>query len=58
MIEFYYVDRYGRELGSVMAFTFADAHRWLAMQDIEYHEVTKFRPRKRKSRDRRLQSAD
>lgn len=54
MIEFWYLDRQGRVLGSVMAHTFADAHKWLGYQQISYHEVTKFRPRVRKSRDRRL----
>ena len=54
MIEFYYVDREGRELGSVHAASFRDAHSWLGHQGISYHEVTKFKPRVRKSRDRRL----
>lgn len=57
MTEFFYVDREGVLLGSVMAFTFRDAHAWLAMQNIRYHEVTRFKPRKRKSRDRRFVSA-
>lgn len=54
MTEFFYLDRGGRLLGSVMAFTFRDAHVWLAMQGIRYDTVTKFKPRKRKARDRRL----
>jgi predicted alpha-1,6-mannanase (GH76 family) len=54
MTEYFYLDRDGRLLGSVNAFTFRDAHAWLAMQNIRYDTVTKFRPRKRKARDRRL----
>lgn len=53
MTEFYYLDSDGRLLGSIMAFTFRDAHAWLAMQGIRYHSVTKYPPRVRKSRDRR-----
>lgn len=47
MSEFYYLDRDGRLLGSVMACTFRDAHAWLGMQGIAYHTVTKFKPRAR-----------
>jgi hypothetical protein len=54
MTEFYYLDREGRLLGSLQAFTFRDAHAWLAMQGIPYHVVTKFRPKVRKGRERRL----
>lgn len=54
MTEFYYLDRKGRLLGSVMAITFRDAHAWLGIQGIEYHSVTRHRPRVRKSRDRRI----
>jgi len=57
MIEFFYVDSDGRLLGSVMAHNFSDAHRWLGHQGIRYHSVTKFRPRTRKGRDRRLTMA-
>ena len=54
MMEFYYMDRDGRLLGSLQAFTFRDAHAWLAMQGIVYHTVTKHKPRVRKGRERRL----
>ena len=54
MTEFFYLDRHGRLLGSLQAFNFRDAHAWLTRQGIEYHEVTKFRPRVRKARDRRI----
>lgn len=54
MIQFYYLDREGRELGSINAISFRDAHAWLGHQGIAYHEITKFKPRLRKSRDRRL----
>lgn len=57
MMEFFYLDREGRLLGSLQAFTFRDAHAWLAMQNITYHSVTKHRPRVRKARDRRLAMA-
>ncbi len=57
MTEFFYVDRHGQLLGSVMAFTFRDAHAWLAMEGVTYHEITKFPPRRRKGRARRLASA-
>lgn len=55
MIEFFYVDRYGRLLGSIHAHTFKDAHAWLGHQGIAYHEITKFRPRVRKRRERRIE---
>lgn len=54
MTEFFYLDADGRELGSIMAYTFKDAHAWLAMQGVSYHSLTKFRPRLRKGRSRRL----
>lgn len=57
MTEYYYLDSRGRLLGSLMAFTFRDAHAWLAKQGISYDTVTKFRPRVRKSRERRLREA-
>ncbi|MGZ2408625.1 hypothetical protein ACVIKO_005946 [Rhizobium ruizarguesonis] len=55
MTEFWYHDTAGRELGSVMAYSFSDAHAWLASQGIRYHSVTKFRPRARKGRERRIE---
>jgi len=54
MTEFFYLDADGRELGSIMAYTFKDAHAWLAMQGVSYHSLTKFRPRVRKARTRRI----
>jgi hypothetical protein len=54
MTEYFYLDAKGRMLGSLMAWNFRDAHAWLARQGISYHEVTKFKPRVRKGRDRRL----
>lgn len=47
MSEFYYLDRDGRLLGSVMAHTFRDAHAWLGMQGITYHTVTRYKPKVR-----------
>jgi hypothetical protein len=55
MTEFWYLDLSGRVLGSVQAFSFRDAHAWLTMQGVSYHTVTKFRPRQRKSRERRIE---
>lgn len=57
MMEIFYLDTEGRELGSIMAFTFRDAHAWLSHQGIYYDSLTKYKPRKRKSRDRRLMAA-
>ncbi|CDZ65544.1 Hypothetical protein NGAL_HAMBI2605_38170 [Neorhizobium galegae bv. orientalis] len=57
MTEYFYLDVHGRMLGSLQAWSFRDAHAWLARQGIVYHEITKFRPRTRKARDRRLTSA-
>ncbi|WP_164490739.1 hypothetical protein [Rhizobium sp. Leaf383] len=54
MTEFFYLDRHGRLMGSLMAFNFRDAHSWLTRQGVTYHEVTKFKPRVRKGRDRRV----
>ena len=50
MIEFFYLDREGRELGSIFAHTFKDAHAWLGHRGVSYHEITKFRPRPNKRR--------
>ncbi len=44
MKEFFYLDARGRLLGSVMAFTFRDAHAWLGEQCIRYTSVTQFKP--------------
>lgn len=55
MVTFYYLDRDGRELGSIDAFSFKDAHAWLAHIGASYHSVTKFRPRMKKRRDRRIE---
>lgn len=55
MMEFWYLDAASRVLGSVMAYTFSDAHKWLASQGIRYHSVTKFEPRARKGRERRIE---
>lgn len=57
MKEFFYIDRAGRLLGSVMACNFRDAHAWLGLQGIPYHSVSMHKPRTRKSRDRRLATA-
>lgn len=48
------LERAGSLLVSLMAFTFRDAHAWLGSMGISYHTVTKHKPRRRKSRDRRL----
>jgi hypothetical protein len=55
MTEFWYLDEEDRELGSIVAFSFRDAHAWLTFQGIHYSTVTKFRPRVRKGRSRRIE---
>ena len=54
MTEYWYLDVTGRVLGSLQAWTFRDAHAWLTRQGIAYHTVTKYQPRVRKSRERRV----
>jgi len=54
MTEFWYLDSAGQVLGSVMAFSFSDAHAWLAREGVTYKSVTKFKPRVRKGRERRI----
>lgn len=53
MIQFYYLDGEGREIGSVMAHSFSDVHAWLCLQGIRYASVTKYRPKVRKGKPRR-----
>lgn len=53
MKEFFYLDAHGRELGSLMAFSYRDTHSWLGREGVVYHSLTEFKPRKRRSRDRR-----
>ncbi len=55
MIEFFYLDRHGRLLGSLMAYTFSDAHAWLGRQGVVYAELTKFRPGRVRKRARATQ---
>jgi hypothetical protein len=55
MTEFWYLDSEGRMLGSLQAFSFRDAHAWLSLQGIAYDKVTKFKPRVRKGRERRIE---
>ncbi len=47
MIEYFYLDREGRELGSVMAHSFRDAHAWLSGEGITYHTVSTHQPRQK-----------
>jgi hypothetical protein len=55
MMEIWYLDAAGRVLGSLQAFSFRDAHAWLARQGINYASVTKYPPRVRKGRERRIE---
>ena len=50
MIEFFYLDREGRELGSIWAESFKEAHAWLGHAGMAYHEITRFKPKPRKRR--------